>query len=415
MGAETAPLGIYRRYSSKASQCGAQNGTLHRSTYLMENNLPRGGSAVSGHQEAPKTLDKLVQRYALQSAARELLPREGVAKCMRVAIPNEKGERSVSVLYSPSVEAAHFGGLVICKSVWVCPICAAKISERRRVELTEGLKNWSSGEGPAGRRVLLVTFTLSHTRRDDLSVVFDALKRARAKLVSGRGSVELRERFGLVGSIRALELTYGSNGWHPHLHVLMFFGRELPILPFEAYLKGRWQECVAGAGGFANWDNGCDVRFSDEEISTYVTKFGKEPKWTPAHEVTKAVVKLARAGGSTPMQLLSDFLSGDERAGRLWLQYAVNFKGQRQLVWSKGLRELLGLEAEKTDEEIAVEEEEDALLLASLSVGAWRVILANDARAEVLQIASAGDVDRLDTFLMELGIPAGAGRREVRR
>ena len=96
-------------------------------------------------------------------------------------------------------------------------------------------------------------------------------------------------------------------------------------------------------------------------------------------------------------------------------RYAVNFKGQRQLVWSKGLRELLGLEAEKTDEEIAVEEEEDALLLASLSVGAWRVILANDARAEVLQIASAGDVDRLDTFLMELGIPAGAGRREVRR
>jgi len=106
----------------------------------------------------------------------------------------------------------------------------------------------------------------------------------------------------------------------------------------------------------------------------------------------------------TPLQLLSDYFNGDVDAGRLWLQYALNFKGQHQLYWSRGLRALLGLEPEKSDEELAIEQEEIAVILASLSIGVWRVVVGNDARAELLQVASTGDKEQVFAFLRGIGV-----------
>lgn len=314
----------------------------------------------------------------------------------------------VDVLYAPAKAAAHLGGVQCCKSVWLCPVCAAKISEKRRTELSEALAGWQ--ESPAGevRRLLLVTFTLSHTAGDTLATVFGALKKARRLLVSGKAAQAFKNEFGVVGMVRSLELTHGVNGWHPHLHVLYFFQEEVPILPFETAIKGRWSQCVRSAGSYASWQHGCDVRFSDRDISEYLAKWGKEPDWTPAHELTKGVSKLGKRGGRTAMQLLSDYLDGDEQAGRLWLQFAVNLKGERQLFWSKGLRQLLGLEAEKTDEELAVEQEEIAVILASLTVGAWRIIIANDARGELLEVAAKGDPVLVEQFMCSLGAGSGS-------
>jgi len=351
----------------------------------------------------------LIRRFAMQSAARELMPREGVAKCMRAGFPREDGTMGVDVLYAPAKHAAHLAGVQSCKSVWLCPVCAAKISERRREDLALGLDNWLTFTVGERRRVLLVTLTLSHDAGDNLSVVFGALKKARRLLVSGRAAAMFRHQWGIVGTIRALELTHGLNGWHPHLHVLMFFNCEVPILPFEAAIKARWSECVAAAGRYASWEHGCDVRFSDTDISNYIAKWGVDPQWTTAHEMTKGVTKSGRRKGRTPTQLLADYLAGDDDAGLLWLQYGVNMKGERQLVWSKGMRQLLGLEAEKSDEEIADEQPEIAVILASLSMGAWRVIVANDARGELLEVAATGDPLKVEQFIYSLGVGTGAG------
>lgn len=44
-----------------------------------------------------------------------------------------------SVFIIVPVCRAHYFGLQACASLWTCPICAAKISECRRVELQEGM------------------------------------------------------------------------------------------------------------------------------------------------------------------------------------------------------------------------------------------------------------------------------------
>ena len=88
----------------------------------------------------------------------------------------------------------------------------------------------------------------------------------------------------------------------------------------------------------------------------------------------------------------------------MWLQYACNFKGERQVCWTRGLREQLGLGKEQTDEEIAVEQEEIAVILASLTPGAWAIVIANDARGELLEIAGNGNAEVLQSFLVSLGV-----------
>jgi hypothetical protein len=287
----------------------------------------------------------------------------------------------------------------------MCPVCAAKVSERRRVELAAALASWSLVDVAGGdRRLLLVTFTLQHKLSDSLGSVLKALKRARKLSLVGRSGTDFRDKYAIIGMVRTLELTYGENGWHPHLHVLMFFDREVPIIPFTDEIKMRWSAAVKSAGGFASYQYGCDVRFSDADIAEYIAKWGKEPKWSVSHEMTKSVSKYASRDGKTPVQLFSDSLEGDDASGRLWLQYAVNLKGERQLFWSHGLRERLGLTPEKTDQELATEQEEIAIILASLSVGAWRVVVANDARAELLEVAASGDKDKVFEFLYKLGV-----------
>ena len=71
------------------------------------------------------------ERYACQAVARKALPGERVSMCLRFR--NNSSE--VQVWKHKKTAKAFYGGLVVCGSVWLCPICAAKISERRRIEL----------------------------------------------------------------------------------------------------------------------------------------------------------------------------------------------------------------------------------------------------------------------------------------
>ena len=111
------------------------------------------------------------------------------------------------------------------------------------------------------------------------------------------------------------------------------------------------------------------------------------------------------------MGLLLDFLTGDEEAGALWRQYARTFKGRRQLSWSDGLRDLLGLEAEKSDDDLASEMREEAWLMDELSKPEWKAILGNDARAELLAVLGRGSAAELREFLQALGIERGSDDR----
>jgi hypothetical protein len=330
-----------------------------------------------------------------QAGARELMPVERVAICLRRLIPTSA---FVSVLYSPAQLAAHFGGLQVCGSVWMCPVCAARISEVRRLEVASAVAAW-------GGQIVLATFTLQHTAADGLVSLLEALQDAVRKMRSGGAWTRLQGRYGMAGSITALEVTHGDHGFHPHQHVLFFVAAGIDLDAFSNELRDRWLASVVKVGRYASPRWGLDVQASDAKIADYVAKFGREPKWTVAHELAKSPSKLGRRDGSTMRQLLMTYVvAGDAAAGRLWQEYARAFKGRNQLRWTKGLRALLGLGVEKLDQEIVEEIVEDAVILAQLDLAAWRIVLGNDARGGLLEVASSGDAGLVGAFLASLGV-----------
>ena len=98
-----------------------------------------------------------------------------------------------------------------------------------------------------GGGVLFMTFTMSHERGEELADVWDILTDGWSYMTSGEQWQAIKERFGIVGWIKSTEVTHGRNGWHPHLHVLVF--TERPLSPLDSsddywnlriVLRERW-------------------------------------------------------------------------------------------------------------------------------------------------------------------------------
>lgn len=347
--------------------------------------------------------DETLYRFWLQCVARTLAPKERVKMCLRYIAPNKS---SAHIVRSPSRKRASFRNLLTCGSVWICPVCAAKISERRAKELLAAVTNWHEERGT----VLLVTYTLRHNRNQSLTDVLGTLQAALKRYKAGKGYQSLITRHGIAGTIRALETTYGVNaGWHPHVHELVFISAGHPVGGFQADARRRWIDSVKAVGGDALQSIGLDVKLGDKDVYAYVSKYGHLPKgtrWSIEREVAKAVSKRAARGGRQPLQLLNDAGEGDAGAAALWVEYIEAMKGKRQLVWSKGLRALLGLESEATDTAIAAAIDDDAVLLAIIDADQWRALmrLPRDVRGDLLEVAHRGNVEELRLWLLARNI-----------
>ena len=317
------------------------------------------------------------ERYRLKWAADEL--RGGRQRACHRA--RQSRERPVTVELETGRRRAYYGGLQVCGSVWGCPICAAKISEHRRAELQAAI----IAAHALGLQVVLLTLTVRHGLGDDVRVLLRGIRAARRALVSGRRGAEWTREVGVVGSIRALEVTHGVNGWHPHLHVLLFLGpHQLTLEQIQAGYTSRWIDACVKAGLPAPLP-GVACRVQDAaHAARYVSK------WGLAEELTKGHIKRARAG-RTPTDLLRAYADGDKRAGELWREYAAAFKGQVQLRWSRGLRALLGLPDALTDDEVAQGTDAAAEVLATLTDYQRRALVGSGAGAlcAVLEVAES--------------------------
>lgn len=348
-----------------------------------------------------------IKRFKLQAIARKLLPYRRVSNCLRSLVP---GAAAVEIHHVPERDSAHFHNLRTCDSVWDCPVCAAKITEQRRIELMLAVSRAVTD----GYTPILVTFTMRHNRGDNLASLLEALKKAYRGFKSGRAYQALKSDYGIAGTVTSTEVTHGhgrekNNGWHPHLHALMFLEpiAANKLRSLENEFKTRWEHVINAQGYDASWEHGLTVKEGDSAIAEYVAKFGHEPKsarWTVERELTKAPVKQASDDGMTPFQMLEAYGNGDEQAGNLFREYSTVFSGRAQLVWSRGLRDLLGLNEEISDEQVNAVEPDETVLLTTVTVRDWYLLLnlQTDVRGELLTIASKGNADLLNEHIAHL-------------
>jgi len=371
---------------------------------LSQEVVPLGSNYGITYPPPQKYPNAVVYRFALQSAARDLLPGNRIGVCLRCRVKPE----SVDLLHVPETKSAHYGNLMVCGSVWVCAVCASKITEYRRIEIQEVVDQHLA----TGGSVALATFTMQHNEFESLEAILDGLQAASQSFWAGSPIQRIKVRFGIEARIRALEITHGKNGWHPHFHVLLFFEKGMtPELMYdlEHRCRDRWLTRLEKNGRYANWENGFTLRWGDNAVAEYLAKMDKElneefKQWTEAHELAKSVSKTARQGGRTPNALLADYLQGDKQAGHLWREYSKAIKGKKPIVWSRGLRERYGMELEKSDEQVVTEQNETAVLLAQFDSEQWKAILAHDIRGELLMVAKFGDAWLVLDFLEDFGI-----------
>jgi len=339
-------------------------------------------------------------RFSLQDAARRLLPDHRVRHCIRT-LTNKEGY--VGILKDSATGKAHYSGLQTCSSVWSCPICSAKISERRKLEVRQAIDTHIS----AGGGVEMVTLTVRHARMDVLSELMGKLRVATKKMREHRDYKHLRELFDVVGSIRALEVTHGNaNGWHPHFHELWLFPQPLTVRQramLHRLLFAVWKTSSVAAGLPApSRERGVHIQQA-ESAAEYVAKWGTEPRWEAASEVTKANSKRGTGKGRTPFDLLRSYAEGDARSGALFAEFSAAFKGYNQLRWTPGLKALFQI-ADQTDEEINQEEIATALRVSQVTRDQWRIILRQpyQARAVLLRLAETGGHEAVARFVFEL-------------
>lgn len=236
--------------------------------------------------------------------------------------------------------------------------------------------------------VSLVTLTIRHGLEDQLPSTIERLSKALRRVKSGRAAVRLRQDFGIVGDVRALEVTYGRNGWHPHTHALTFSRAPLTGARLTRYRRRLfvlwYRACEREGLPLPSYRYGVDVRGA-RYASDYVAK------WGFAAELAKPGAKTGRAGGRTPWELLADAGSGDKRAAWLFREYAECFKGRRQLWWSRGLAERLSLKGQLTDQQLLdLPEDDNPSLMTVIDRDTWTCVLRAGAQEQVLAAAFEG-------------------------
>lgn len=338
--------------------------------------------------------NKKLLDYIRQDVLAEILPKERVNFCMRSVVPGRSG---VKLLHNKEFMKAHYGNLMVCGSIWLCPVCASKISERRKEELKKGFGNYKGG-------FIMVTYTLKHKRGESLKDILSKLDRAYSLVTHGRYWQEFKKNYKVLGSVSNLEITYGSNGWHPHKHVVYLVDNESVFEEFKKDLNNRYLSALVCSG--ASGLDGIAVKFDlvtdyKGKVAEYVAQYNKDPKkesWAIEAELTKSYVKSSKNFWS----ILDDFISfGEYKDLVLLREYAEAIKGRRSVVMSRGLKDILKIE-DKSDIEIVQEKDQKAELLHVLSREIWDKVKQSKKRGELLKVASKGNLEDVLVFIESL-------------
>lgn len=299
----------------------------------------------------------------------------------------------------PPTAVAHFSGLQSCGSIWACPVCSAKIRNGRANEISAAAAAWDL----AGNSVVMMTLTFPHDLGMRLAALLPIVADGFRALISGRPWRRVKDQVGIVGTIRSIEVTHGGNGWHPHAHVLVYVTGEISaegIAQLAVYARARWAKWITKQGYRVPHDrHGVDIGLctSAEEAGAYVSK--TQDGRSTGNELARGDMKQGRQGSRTPFEILDDFRwTGDVEDLALWHEYEQATKGHQAITWSKGLRGILGVGQEQTDEELAAEEvggDDIAMIPAEVWAGVVKIPGLDAALLDVAERSGRAGMDKL--------------------
>lgn len=331
-------------------------------------------------------------RQAMREAHQEGVAREkGVAQVFDNSFSDHQGsdaqlycgrrptfQQDVDFYQDDEGDRIYTLGLRSCGSVWACPVCSRRTCLQKGEALQNAIEGWKGGGG----YVYLASLTLQHHQGQSLELLTDAVKKAWEYVRNSSDQdddlatdwKELKTRMGVRGYLRTGEATHGDNGWHPHLHLLIFTARpwtdEIKSA-VEDWIFRRWYACLTrirdrrrDSGELDNvpYDRdpsrlSCTALGEPTRERAVVVNGGERAGWYVAklglgREVARIDAKQGRQGNRAPFQILRDLtFYGRLRDRRLWREYVQVMHGRAHWYWSQGFKAELEpqLEADLTE------------------------------------------------------------------
>ena len=216
---------------------------------------------------------------------------------------------------------ARWKGILTCGHIWTCPVCSQNLRSERAERITRAVDHL------AGRWQML-TVTFRHRHGLALKDLVEGLGRAWRRTRQG-GRIQRVWTGRVSASVRCLEVTYGDNGWHPHVHVLL---RTTDWTEEEkGWLQDRWERAVVKELGVharpsdlvgLKWSEPFDAKGASGRRATYLAKLGLE---------TSGIAKEGKGSSRTPWDLARAAAAGDSRSLWLWREFYAATRGKRAI------------------------------------------------------------------------------------
>jgi hypothetical protein len=356
-------------------------------------------SVVAGDPEAPRR-ERRALRFRARRWARAVTDLRRVAYCGRFV-----SDRSVMVTVKRSPEGiAGYSGVQTCASVWACPVCSAAIRQGRANEL----ERVAVAHLDAGGGLAFLTLTLPHGRQDALADLLGGLQGAWRRLQQKSGYRVRREALGL-GAVRAVEITHGRNGWHPHLHLLLFADAPLTsdaLADLAGYLSGAWGDAVVAEGLARPNEHGCRLQVVEAggggALAQYLSKVqdGYGSTWSVGTEMARGDLKRGRRSGvRTPFDLLEPAAGGNRRDFALWREYEAATWRRACLTGLAPLARKYAVDLVDDDAELL---EPEGQAVAVLSPQEYALVVHYNRDAHVLDLAEWDGADAIYALVRAL-------------
>lgn len=362
---------------------------------------------LKGEAQAKGRREARAKRYRLRYRAQAVTELPSVQACGRSVVATGGYGQAVLML---GAQGAGYAGLNTCSSVSACPVCSARVRAQRTREVEAAGLAWLR----RGGHLAFLTLTLPHDTGDSLDELLDTVAESWRRVQQSKGYRDRREAYGLR-FIRSLEVTHtrdeqGGNGWHPHLHVLLFLEVEPTpdrLADLLGAITGPWVRNVVRRGWRVPTQldlQAVQGRTGKGGLLRYLTKVQDgydRPGSAVALEMVRGDLKSGRRGLSrTPFEILEGAVEGSARDLRLWREYEAATRGVRVLDKTRGLYAELGV-AELLDEQ-AAEAPDDAVPVAWFGAWEWRCVTACRAAARLLDAAELGGVQAVDELMREV-------------
>jgi hypothetical protein len=296
-------------------------------------------------------------------------------------------------------------------------VCGPKIGNKWATQIVDTLREHRDTVytpelvpyGVGGGHACMVTLTLQHSVGSALLFLLGVIMYSWSKVTTGGGYARDAERFGIVGWIRSLEITWSRRNWfHPHLHAIVLLSGPLSLeMAWEMgwRLFGRWEAAVQRKGARVLAEYGLDVRLCDLDdmssgaLGDYLTKVG--------YEAAGEHFKTGRVAESFTMLGLVQEVAGtyEEQAFTAWreLESTLAGKARRFVDFSKGARELRKRAGhrELSEQEMADEDHHGDDVLA-IDRDAWPAVAAE--LEDLLSVAESRGVAGAKAWLSVRGV-----------